>query len=221
MFYSVRKRQYFTVVCIFPKCLQLLFISSLKDVFDIRLLFQIFSSRYCFILPPFPLFFFFPSLWYIFFLLKVNTILLCWWAIRSFDFRACTATFSISFCCFLQSCAYQLNALDYFPSSTWYLCISLSFQVTFLIFSVATPPRCQTFLGLHSYFKPHKFWYSPRHSYFLTNLKPFTNPEATLNRCYWSYSHDIAVWFSEILGRWIIGTKNVQRPWKEKKDAEL
>lgn len=41
---------------------------------------------------------------------------------------------------------------DYFPSCPWNLCISLSFQVTFLIFSGASLPRSQAFLGLHSYF---------------------------------------------------------------------
>lgn len=101
--------------------------------------------------PSFPSVLFFPLLWYIFFFLKMNSILLCWWAIKSFDFRAFTDTLFYSAASFnLMLTDWVL--LDCFPSSTWHLFISFSFQVTFHIFSVAALPRCQTFLGLHSYF---------------------------------------------------------------------
>lgn len=66
-------------------------------------------------------------------------------------------------------------------------------------------------------FQSHKFWYFPRHSYFLTNPKPFTDPEATLNRCYWWYSDDTAVWFSRNIGQVNYRNKKCSMPLKGKK----
>lgn len=105
-----------------------------------------------FISLSFPLFLFFPPLWYISSFLK--------WIPSCFvdglsDPLISEPAEPLSL--FHSAASFSLvltdwMPLDYFPSSTWYLCISLSFQVTFLIFSVDALPRCQTFFGLHSYF---------------------------------------------------------------------
>lgn len=139
-----------SLCCIFPKYLQLFFYFSIL----FQLLYLILD--WCLkpsLLGPFP-----PplcssllTLSYIYFFFKTNTILLCWLALSSFDFRACSATLFSSASSFsLLLTVWMPPGL--FPILPMKLAISLSFQVKFLIFSGASLPRSQAFLGLHSYF---------------------------------------------------------------------